>query len=71
MTEIPTTQNVAIEGLNGAECWKWWQETLDNHHVKANIRKAQVEWVIQMPVFCIRDYEGFLCIMIEMYDRFF
>ena len=38
--------------------------------VKASIRKAQVEWVVQMPVFCIRDYEGFLRIMIETYDRF-
>ena len=52
----PTVQNVSFEGLNGAECNKWWQETPDNHLVKASIRKAQVEWVIQMHVFCIRDY---------------
>ena len=23
-TDIPIVQNVAIEGLNGAECRKWW-----------------------------------------------
>ena len=68
--DIPTAQNVAFEGLNGAECRKWWQETPDNHLVKASIQKAQVERVIQMPIFCIRDYEGLLHIMIEMYDRF-
>ena len=70
LTDFPTMQTITFEGLNGAECRKWWQETPDNHHVKASIRKAQVEWVVQMPVFCIREYEGFLRIMIETYDRF-
>ena len=68
--ELPTVQSITFEGLNGAECRKWWQETPDNHLVKASIRKAQAEWVVQMPVFCIRDYERFLRIMIETYDRF-
>ena len=70
LTDLPMVQTITFEGLNGAECRKWWQETPDNHQVKASIRKAQVEWVVQMPVFCIRDYEGFLLIMIETYDRF-
>ena len=36
-TKLPTVQSITFEGLNGAECWKWWQETLDNHQVKASI----------------------------------
>lgn len=70
-TDNLTAQNVSFEGLNGAECRKWSQETPDNHLVKTSIRKAQVEWAIQMPVFCIRDYKGFLDTMIETYDRFY
>ena len=40
LTDFPTMQTITFEGLNGAECRKWWQETPDNHHVKASIRKA-------------------------------
>jgi hypothetical protein len=65
-----TAQNVAFEGLNGTECRKWWQENPDNHPAKASMRRAQVEWAVRMPVFCIREYEGFLRTMIEAYDRF-
>jgi hypothetical protein len=65
-----TPQNISFEGLNGAECRKWWQENPDTHQAKASMRRAQVEWAVKMPVFCIREYEGFLRTMIEAYDRF-
>ncbi len=64
-----TPQTIQFEGLNGTDCQKWWQETPDDHPVKASIRRAQVEWAIQMPIFCIRDYEGYLRTMIETYGR--
>ena len=48
---------------------KWWQETPDDHPIKASIRRAQVEWAIQMPTFCIRDNEGCLRAMIETYGK--
>ena len=64
-----TPQNIAFEGLNGMECRKWWNESLDDHLVKASIRRAQVEWAIQMPVFCIRHFEGVLHTMLGAYDR--
>lgn len=65
-----TPQNIPFRGLNGLECRKWWQDTPNDHAVKNNIRKAQVEWAIRMPVFCIREYEGFLETMIDAYNRF-
>ena len=67
-TDHLTAQNVSFEGLNGAKCSKWWQGTRNNHLVKTSIRKARVEWVIQMLVFCIGDYERFLRTMIETYN---
>ena len=67
-TEI-TPQTIQFEGLSGMDCRKWWQETPDTHPVKASIRRAQVEWAIRMPIFCIRDYKGFLRTMIETYGR--
>ena len=51
------------------DCRKWWEEQLDTHLVKESIRKAQVERVIRLPLFCIRDFEGVLRSMIKAYDR--
>ena len=64
-----TPQTVVFEGPNGGDCRKWWEEHPDTHLVKASIRKAQVEWAIRMPLFCIGDFEGVLRSMIEAYDR--
>ena len=64
-----TPQTIQFEGLSGMDCQKWWQETPDDHPIKASIKRAQVEWAIRMPVFCIRDYEGCLRAMIETYGR--
>ena len=62
-------QTLQFEGLSGIDCRKWWQETPNDHAVKASIKRAQVEWAIWMPVFCIRDYEDFLHTMIETYGK--
>ena len=64
-----TPQTIQSERLSGMDCRKWWQEIPDDHPIKASIKRAQVEWAIRMPVFCIREYEGCLRAMIETYDR--
>ena len=55
-TEI-TPQNIAFEGLSSMKCRK------------ILTGRAKVEWAIRMLIFCICNYEGFLCTMIEAYDR--
>ena len=35
-----TPQNIAFEGLSGMDYRKWWQETPNDHVVKASIRRA-------------------------------
>ena len=38
-----TPQTIQFEELSGMDCKKWWQETPDDHPIKASIRRAQVE----------------------------
>ncbi len=33
------------------------------------LKKFEVHWAIQMPIFAIKDYEGFLHIMLETFDK--
>ena len=40
-----------IEGLNGSECRKWWQETLDADLIKWILIRAQVRWPFSFQFF--------------------
>ena len=64
-----THLTVQFEGLNGSECQKWWQETLEADQIKQILIWAQVHWAIQLPVFSIRLFESVLRTMIKAYSR--
>lgn len=44
-------------------------DTPDNDLVKQNLRKAEVEWAIRMPMFPMREYEGALRFMVDTFHR--
>lgn len=64
-----TVDNIVFEGLNGLDCRNWWTKTPHDDPIKKNVRQAQVHWAVQMPIFCIKDFEVVLCAMIGTYDR--
>lgn len=58
--------NIVFEGLNGLDCRNRWTKTSYDDQIKKNLCQAQVHWAIQMPVFCIKDFEVVLHAMIDL-----
>lgn len=52
-----TAANVAFESVTGSECRTWWEENPPNHVTKES---AQVDHVVQMPTFNIKEFEPVL-----------
>lgn len=63
-----TMDTITFEGLTRTNCRKWWNETPHDEPMKTQLRQAQVQWAIQMPIFCIKDFEVVLWAMIGAYD---
>ena len=68
MREELTHLTIQFEGLNGIECRRWWQETLEADPIKQTLIRAQVHWAIQLPLFSIRVFEPVLHTMIKTFS---
>lgn len=58
--ERVTVQTLTFKSVSGIECCTWWEETPDDHLVKASLRKVNVDKAIPMLVFNVRFFEPIL-----------
>lgn len=63
-----TTAHVAFESVTGSECRIWWEENPPDHVTKESLRRAQVDHVVQMPTFNIKEFEPILRTIVSGYN---
>ena len=69
MTHKITVENITFESVMGSECRTWWEKAEADHPLKKALCTVEVDKIIFMPIFELKEFEPILWNLIIGYDR--